>query len=48
MGQENIDLVENIIIDINNGENNKLLSAKLLGLALKGGVWEFQMEVNLK
>jgi hypothetical protein len=46
--KENVDLLENMIIDINFGNRDKLLSAKMTSLALKGTDWEFSMEVALK
>jgi len=44
----NIDLLESTVDTINRGDNDKLKSARLTALTLKGGVWDFTMEVVLK
>lgn len=46
--KENIDLLENRIIEINGGSSDRLLSANLKSLALRGTDWSFTMEVTLK
>lgn len=44
----NVDLIEELVGSINRGENTKLSSARITSLGLKGGVWDFTMEVVLK
>lgn len=44
----NVDLLESTVDIINRGDNSKLKSARLTALTLKGGVWDFTMEVVLK
>lgn len=44
----NVDLLESTVDMINRGENDKLQSARITSLVMKGGVWDFTMEVVLK
>ncbi|MBI2465343.1 hypothetical protein HYV64_04335 [Candidatus Shapirobacteria bacterium] len=44
----NVDLLESMVETINRGENDKLKSARLTALTLKGGVWDFTLEVELR
>lgn len=47
-GKENMDKVENMIADINEGKNEDFKQAKLNSLNYDQGEWSFTMEVGLK
>lgn len=47
-GKADVDLLEKTVVAINVGENPRLKKAKITSITLKGDVFDFTMEVQLK